>query len=130
MGTPTASSIQLMWTASTDNVGVTGYKIYNGSTLVTTTSGTATSYTVTNLEANTTYNFSVYAVDAAGNQSAASTVSGKTAAASTAPAWATNTQYTVGTIVSYNGLTYKCLLTHKSQVDWIPSATPTLWQLQ
>ncbi|WP_315794515.1 lytic polysaccharide monooxygenase [Paenibacillus sp. BIC5C1] len=130
MGTPTASSIQLMWTASTDNVGVTGYKIYNGSTLVTTTSGTATSYTVTNLAANTTYNFSVYAVDAAGNQSAASTVSGKTAAASTAPAWAANTQYTVGTIVSYNNLTYKCLLTHTSQVDWIPSATPTLWQLQ
>lgn len=126
----TASSIELMWTASTDNVGVTGYKVYNGSTLVATASGTATSYTVTGLAASTSYTFTVYAVDAAGNQSSGSTVSGTTAAASTATPWAANTAYTVGTLVSYNGSTYKCLQAHTSLVGWEPPNVPALWQLQ
>ncbi|BFT74154.1 lytic polysaccharide monooxygenase [Paenibacillus sp. P36] len=132
MGAPTASSMMLMWTASTDNVGVTGYRIYNGSTLVTTTSATADSYTVTGLAANTTYNFKVYAIDAAGNQSAGSTVSGTTAAGETPAiaAWATNTSYTRGTFVTYNGHTYKCLQSHKSIYTWTPTVTPALWELQ
>ena len=67
----TTTSVSLSWNVSTDNVGVTGYEVYNGATLVTTT--TTTSYTVTGLSANTTYNFSVKAKDAAGNKSASST---------------------------------------------------------
>lgn len=126
----TASSIELMWNASTDNVGVTGYKIYRGTSLVTTVAGTATSYTVTGLSPSTTYSFTVYAVDAAGNQSAASTVSGTTAPASTAPAWSAGTSYTVGALVSYNGATYKCLQAHTALVGWEPPATPALWEKQ
>lgn len=61
------NSATLTWTASTDNVGVVGYKVYNGSTLV--TSLTGTSYTVTGLSAGTSYTFRVTAVDAAGNES-------------------------------------------------------------
>ncbi|WP_042160247.1 lytic polysaccharide monooxygenase [Paenibacillus gorillae] len=130
MGAPTSSSLQLMWSPSTDNVGVTGYRIYNGSTLVTTTSGTATSYTVTGLSASTTYTFSVRAIDAAGNQSAASTVNGTTAATSTAPAWAPNTAYSVGTLVSYGGSVYECRQSHTSLVGWEPSNVPALWLLK
>lgn len=63
----TDAAADLSWTASTDNVGVTGYKVYNGSTLVTTLTGT--SYTVTGLSAGTSYTFRVTAVDAAGNES-------------------------------------------------------------
>lgn len=66
----TSTSVNLSWAASTDNVGVEKYEIYNGSTLAGTT--TITSYTVTNLEAGTTYSFTVKAKDAAGNISAAS----------------------------------------------------------
>ncbi len=66
----TTSSVDLSWTASTDNVGVSGYYIYkNGSYLASTTS---TSYTVSGLTAGTTYSFYVKAYDAAGNVSAAS----------------------------------------------------------
>ena len=66
----TESSVVLSWTASTDNVGVTGYDIYrNGSLLASTTS---TSYSVTGLTASTTYTFYVKAKDAAGNVSSAS----------------------------------------------------------
>ncbi|MFC3802646.1 fibronectin type III domain-containing protein [Cohnella sp. GCM10012308] len=67
----TSSSVSLSWTASTDNVGVTGYNIYNGSSLAGSTTG-ATTYTVSGLSANTAYAFTVKAKDAAGNLSAAS----------------------------------------------------------
>lgn len=130
MGAPTSTSMMLMWNASTDNVGVTGYRIYQGSNLVTTVSGTATSYTVTGLSSGTTYSFKVYAIDAAGNQSVASSINGTTAASSSAPAWAANTAYTIGTLVTYNGSLYECRQSHTSQTDWIPSIVPALWLLK
>lgn len=61
------SQIALSWTASTDNVGVTGYRIYRNGALQATTAGT--SYQDTGLTAGTTYNYTVRAYDAAGNQS-------------------------------------------------------------
>ncbi|MBO3085622.1 glycoside hydrolase family 6 protein [Cellulomonas fengjieae] len=70
-GTTTSTSVPLSWTASTDNVAVTGYDVYRGTTLVGTS--TSTSYTVTGLTAATAYSFTVRAKDAAGNVSAAST---------------------------------------------------------
>ncbi|WP_163444596.1 M4 family metallopeptidase [Flavobacterium columnare] len=66
----TSTSTTLSWTASTDNVGVTGYNIYNGTTLL--ASSSTTSATVSGLKASTTYNFTVKAKDAAGNLSATS----------------------------------------------------------
>nr|WP_199001320.1 M4 family metallopeptidase [Flavobacterium sp. ASV13] len=66
----TGTTTNLSWTASTDNVGVTGYDIYQGTTLK--GSSTTTNYTVTGLTALTAYSFSVKAKDAAGNVSAAS----------------------------------------------------------
>jgi GH18 family chitinase/chitodextrinase len=64
------TSISLAWNASTDNVGVTGYDVFNGSSLAQTVTGT--SATVGGLTPNTTYTFTVKAKDAAGNSSAAS----------------------------------------------------------
>lgn len=66
----TSNSASLAWTASTDNVGVTGYDVYNGTTL--TTNVTTTSATVTALAPSTSYSFTVRARDASGNVSAAS----------------------------------------------------------
>lgn len=45
-------------------------------------------------------------------------------------AWAPNTPYAVGAIVTYQGHTYKCLQAHTSEVGWEPATTPALWQLQ
>jgi bacillolysin len=78
----TSSSTNLTWTASTDNVAVTGYNVYNGSTLVATATGT--SYTVTGLTSSTTYTFTVKAKDAVGNLSAASNAVNVTTGAVTA----------------------------------------------
>jgi chitodextrinase len=68
----TTTSTNLSWTASTDNVGVTGYDVYQGATLKATV--TTTTYSVTGLTAATAYTFSVKAKDAAGNISASSNV--------------------------------------------------------
>ena len=74
-----SSQINLSWTASTDNVGVTGYRVERcqGSTCtsfsqVATPSGT--SYNDTGLIANTTYRYQVRATDAAGNLSGYSSI--------------------------------------------------------
>ncbi|MDR6549904.1 DNRLRE domain-containing protein [Paenibacillus qinlingensis] len=79
-----SSQINLSWTASTDNVGVTGYDVYRGGTFLKTVTGTST--TDTGLTASTAYSYYVRAKDAVGNASAASntasstTLSGSTAA--------------------------------------------------
>lgn len=131
MGTPTSSSVTLMWSPSTDNVGVTGYRIYRGSTLSVTVSGTETSFTVTGLSAATSYTFTVRAIDAAGNESAASnTVQVTTAPAPAAQPWAPNTAYAVGELVSYNGEIYECRQAHTSLVGWEPPNVPALWLLK
>ena len=66
----TASTVSLSWTASTDNVGVTGYLILRNGTQVGT--ATTTTYTDTTLTASTQYTYTVKARDAANNVSAAS----------------------------------------------------------
>ncbi len=70
-----SSSINLSWAASTDNVGVAGYKVFrNGSQIAAIAS---TSYQDTGLAANTTYTYTVSAYDNAGN---ASVISGSVSA--------------------------------------------------
>ncbi len=77
----TSTGLTLSWTASTDNVGVTGYDVYMNGTLK--TSSTSTSSSITGLTASTTYSFTVKAKDAAGNVSASSTSLNVTTLAST-----------------------------------------------
>ena len=66
----TASSASLSWSASTDNVGVAGYRVYRNGVQVGTASGTT--FTDTGLSAATQYAYTVAAYDAAGNVSAQS----------------------------------------------------------
>ncbi|MCT2409735.1 M4 family metallopeptidase [Chryseobacterium antibioticum] len=66
----TQNSTTLSWSGSTDNVAVTGYDVYRGTSLLGSTS--STTYAVTGLTPATTYTFTVKAKDAAGNISAAS----------------------------------------------------------
>ncbi|KFU75347.1 endoglucanase [Amycolatopsis lurida] len=99
-GSPTTSnvscgSVTLTWQASSDNVGVTGYRVLrNGQTVATTVNPPAT---VTGLAASTAYSFTVVAYDAAGNTSAPSAV-----VSATTPACGT------GTPVSINGKLHVC----------------------
>ncbi|MGB2791553.1 MAG: fibronectin type III domain-containing protein, partial [Candidatus Moraniibacteriota bacterium] len=68
-GTATSmTTVDLSWTASTDNVGVAGYRVFRDGVQVGTTS--AVSYSDTGLTKSTAYSYSVLAYDAAGNPSA------------------------------------------------------------
>lgn len=78
------NAIGLAWTASTDDVGVAGYKIYRNGSLVGTS--TTTNFTDTGLTPVTNYTYTVVAYDAANNTSAASApVATQTAFDTTAP---------------------------------------------
>lgn len=77
------NSFTLSWSASSDNVGVTGYEVMRGSTSLGTTGGT--SLGVTGLSPNTTYGMYVRARDGAGNWSSWSAVCNVTTAADTTP---------------------------------------------
>ena len=63
----TETTVALSWNASSDNVGVTGYDVYQGTTNIGTVADTSAQ--ITDLSASTTYTFTVRARDAAGNVS-------------------------------------------------------------
>jgi glucose/arabinose dehydrogenase len=65
----TSSTASLSWTASTDNVGVTSYDVLNAGIALNGDPITGTTYTVTGLASNTTYQLTIVAHDAAGNTS-------------------------------------------------------------
>ncbi|MEV0429194.1 discoidin domain-containing protein [Micromonospora sp. NPDC050495] len=68
---PAAGQIRLTWTASTDNVGVTGYDVYANNALRGSVNGTTLSYTDSQPD-SATVSYFVRARDAAGNVSATS----------------------------------------------------------
>ena len=76
VGAATTSSITLSWAASTDNIGVSGYGLYRGSSRVDAT--TQTTATFSGLSCGTAYQLGVDAADGAGNRSAVASVSAST----------------------------------------------------
>ncbi len=78
--TLTDTTVTLSWTAASDNVGVTGYRIYRDGSLLLTT--LALFFSDSGLQPATSYLYSVTALDASGNESLASEISVTT---STAP---------------------------------------------
>ena len=80
-----SSQINLSWTASTDNVGVTGYNVFRSGVKIGTVPGT--SFQDSGLSASTSYTYNVSAFDTAGNTSARSAgASATTQAVSSGPA--------------------------------------------
>ncbi len=72
-GTSTANSVTLTWVKPADNVGVTSFKVYRGTTALPTVNVPAVTITDSNLVPSTTYSYTVEAYDAANNKSAKST---------------------------------------------------------
>jgi chitodextrinase len=88
------TTMALSWSASSDNVGVAGYRVSRNGSQVATTSGT--SWNDSGLAASTTYSYSVVAYDAAGNTSGAATASGATSGDTQAPSAPSNLSATPG----------------------------------
>ena len=79
------SSINISWSASSDNIGVTGYNIYVDDVLTAQTASSITNTTISNLSTNTSYNFAVIAKDLINNRSTSATLTGKTLEDTQAP---------------------------------------------
>ncbi|MFJ7205839.1 chitinase [Streptomyces sp. NPDC098789] len=64
-----STSAQLKWNASTDNVGVTGYDVYQGKDKIASVDGKTLEHIASGLKPQTPYTFTVRAKDRAGNTS-------------------------------------------------------------
>ena len=107
----TTSSINVSWTAATDNEAVTKYEIYANGTLNGETA--STNYTATGFNSNTSYAITVLAKDLAGNASAQSApANGTTTTDTTAPSVPSNVNITFITGTSF-------------QVNWTASTDNT-----
>ncbi|HYR87660.1 MAG TPA: fibronectin type III domain-containing protein [Terriglobia bacterium] len=123
-----SSQINLSWTASTDNVGVTGYSVERcqGSACtnfsqISTPGGT--SYSDTGLVANTTYRYRVRATDAAGNLSSYSSIASAATPNNQPPAVNAGPDQTVTLLAG-------ATLTGTATDDGLPSGTLTVqWSM-
>lgn len=133
MGT-TATSVDLMWGASSDDTGVVAYRVERATgagAFGQVAQVTGTSLMDAGLTAETGYRYRVVAVDAAGNVSAPSAVFSVTTAEAptgpTVPAWSPTARYDVGDIVQHDGKRYVCLQAYAGVGDpnWINAGS--LW---
>lgn len=105
----TDQSVDLSWTASTDDTAVVAYDVYKNSVLA--GSSISTSYTASGLTPSTAYNFSVKARDAAGNVSNASVTLSVT----------TNAQIDTTPPSTPSSLVSSALTSNSVQIDWAAS---------
>ena len=101
----TETRVDLSWTTATDNVGVTGYNVYQDNVAIANDIPDLT-YPVTGLTAATAYDFKVRALDAAGNESGDSNiVSVTTTSGSGGGSGSTSSSiwYESGSTASYSG---------------------------
>ena len=78
------TSVNLSWTAATDNIGIAGYRLYRDGSLVKVIQGAVTTFTDAGLSPSTTYSYKLAAFDAAGNTSGQSTAASATTSAAPA----------------------------------------------
>ena len=112
-----SSQINLSWTASTDNVGVTSYNIYRDGGTSPIITQTGTTYNDIYLTVSTVYSYTVSACDAVGNCSAQSTAANATTAA---PAFCTVQGVTTNGDVVYCDSSLKM---------WSPTMDTTSWDI-
>lgn len=105
------TSIAVMWQASSDNVGVTGYALFRNDQQVGTT--TARSYSFTGLACGTAYTLGLTAFDAAGNVSTKAQLNGST---SSCPIGSDTTPPTAPSSLTKTGAAATAI-----SISWAPS---------
>ena len=125
----TTSSIDLSWTAATDNIAVTNYDVFVDGNLTSNT--TNTSVSLLNLNSNTTYSITVLAKDAADNESPLSnTITPTTLEDTQAPSTPTNVVISNETdttfVVTWNASTDDTAVTeYEIYIDNVVNGTST-----
>ncbi|WP_327086918.1 M28 family peptidase [Nonomuraea sp. NBC_01738] len=82
-------------------------------------------FTTTSSVPSSTYRISLNGDGASVDHAAAFSLSVGTTQGTT---WQTWTPYAVGAVVTYDGISYRCLQAHTSLPGWEPPVTPALWQ--
>lgn len=108
------TSLTLTWTAATDNVGVTGYDVYRGASLVGSVIGTL--FNATGLTQATQYTYTIKAKDAAGNVSPGTQTTVTTAATPVDTTPPNNVTNVATTNVTHNSLTVTWSVSSSSDV--------------
>ncbi|MEK7067030.1 MAG: carboxypeptidase regulatory-like domain-containing protein [Patescibacteria group bacterium] len=96
-----SSGISLSWSGATDNMGVTGYKIYRNGTYISTSSGL--SYADSGLSPSTSYYYNIAAMDGAGNISNMSPSTSATTMANTSATTAITYASISGKVTDWSG---------------------------
>lgn len=123
----TANQVQLDWTASTDNIGVTGYQILRDGVVVGTAKGTT--YSDSGLKPATSYSYQIKATDRAGNVSLGSaSLAVKTIEGPEVPSneWDATKTYVAGDKVTYKGKGYQAQWWTKGEEPGL--ATSIVWK--
>ena len=115
----TTASLGLSWTASSDNVGVTGYRVWRNNVQIGTTA--TPGYTDSGLSPSTGYSYAVQAFDAMGNVSALST-----------PLVATTSgvlcviRFTIANANTVSGQSLRVVGNHAALGNWAPASGAAL----
>ena len=127
----TESSISLMWEKSTGTSPIVNYVIFRDEVEIKSVGANQTAFDDTGLKAGTQFRYYVKARDLDGKLSLSSNVlTVRTLGGGTYPAWALNTLYETGALVSHSGENWRCLQKHTSYVaDWAPGlvSSEVLW---
>jgi chitodextrinase len=115
----TTNQIEISWSPSTDNVGVTGYIIYRNNAEISRTTGT--SYRDSGLSAGTDYSYNVKAYDAAGNQSYMSNSVTEWTLANQSAAPVTNNQKDTSAPSAPNNVVARSVSTSRIDISWSAS---------
>lgn len=110
-----SATVVVNWTAATDNVAVTGYKVYRGGTLVKTASSTTLTFTDSTVSPNTDYVYSVSAFDAANNEST------KTVATPNPVHTPAATDTTAPSVPTLPSTPVSAVTAQSASVTWLPS---------
>lgn len=121
----TNNTVNLNWTASTDNVGLIGYDIYVNNDPFAKARSTSNSATISGLTSGS-YTFTVKARDGFSNLSTASNSVPVQVAACPAP-WSDSSTYVQDHIVSYNGVKYQAKWWTQNERPDLKSGPNDVW---
>lgn len=125
IGEVTTSSISFSWQASTDNVGVSGYFIFQDAVQIAQVGSNSLSYTAAGLSPETSYTFSVKAFDAAGNVSG---MSGQVSAVTDAEQQGGDSDVTADYSINSWGSGYTATITITNNSDTAISGWTAQWE--
>ncbi|RMU28518.1 Chitinase [Pseudomonas avellanae] len=129
-----AYSVSLEWTASTGLHTIRQYLVHRNQMRIAVVTSPQTTYTDAGLTSATDYMYQIIAQDEKDGFSAGSeplTVTTESESGGGVTAWAPGVQYQVGHLVTHQGISYRCLQTHKSIPEWSPEkpGSESLWLL-